>query len=223
MKRNAKITISVLIMFIGFCLLASTYFNTKKHEVFDDMNKQYYEQTVYLNENIDDVEEAKPVEDVYEENSNTVINIPIIPETTTQTTTEAVKNNKYIGYLKIPSISLNRGLVAKDSKYNNVNKNIYMHPLSDYPDVKNGNLILASHSGTSSISYFKNLYKLNVNDDIYVEYNGKEYHYQIKRIYTGKKDGTVAIRRNYDATTLTLITCTKNDKTTQTVYICELV
>ena len=46
-----------------------------------------------------------------------------------------------------------------------------MHESSNYPDVAKGNLILASHSGTSSISFFKNLYKLEVNDDVYVNYN----------------------------------------------------
>ena len=213
MKRNVKITISVLVLFIGICLLSSNYFNNKKNEVFDDMNKLYYEQIVSLDENqiVNEIEEEPiPVEE---------------PTTTTTTTTEVVKEtvNTYIGYLKIPSINLDRGFTKKDSKANNVNKNIYVHPTSDYPDVKNGNLILASHSGNSSISYFKHLYKLQVNDDVYVNYEGKEYHYKVKKIYTDKKDGYVSIRRNYDKTTLTLITCTKNDKTKQTIYICELV
>ena len=86
----------------------------------------------------------------------------------------------------------------------------------------NGNLILASHSGTSSISFFKNLYKLELNDDVYVNYNNKDYHYKVTDIYTDIKDGDIGIRRNKNKTTLTLITCTKNDKTTQTVYICEI-
>ena len=125
--------------------------------------------------------------------------------------------------MNIPKINLQRGFFDINSKYNNVNKNIYVHPSSSYPNSMNGNLILAAHSGTSSISYFKNLYKLQPNDDIYVNYKNKEYHYKIKKIYKVEKTGTVSIQRNKNVSTLTLITCSKNDSKTQTVYICELV
>ena len=226
MKRNAKIQLSVLVIFIGMCTLSSTYFDTKKNEVFDDMNKLLYEQIVSLedieevSENNEPKEDANEPQEVVEPTINNEISEPI----TTTTTKSVIDYSKYyIGYLKIPSIDLEHGFLDKNSKYNNVNKNIYVHPTSDYPDVEKGNLILASHSGTSSISYFKNLYKLKVNDDVYINYKTREFHYVVRRIYKDSKDGTVAIRRDYETTTLTLITCTKNDKTTQTIYICELV
>ena len=60
MKKNAKVTISTLILFSGLCILSSTYFNTKKHEVFDDMNKLLYEQIVSLDE-LEEVDDNKPV------------------------------------------------------------------------------------------------------------------------------------------------------------------
>lgn len=227
MKNNAKITISVLIIFIGICLLSSTYFNTKKHEVFDDMNRLYYEQIVKL-----DIPEEVVLEEpaMAPEVLLTEVDSPDEPtiiveepkEEKTTTTTKPI-GYSYIGYIRIPKINLEHGFVDKNSKYNKVNQNILVHTSSDYPDVKNGNLILASHSGSSSISYFKNLYKLGLYDDVYISYKNKEYHYKITKIYKDSKDGEVAIRRNYDKTTLTLITCTKNDKKTQTVYICELV
>lgn len=218
MKKNVKITISVLLVFIGICLISSTYFNSLKHEVFDDMNKLYYEEIVSLDPKVIEPEEETTTTKVVVEEKTT------IPVTTTTTTKPIIDYSKYyIGYLRISKIKLNHGFTDKNNKYNNVNKNIYVHPTSTYPDVKNNNLILASHSGSSSISYFKNLYKLGLGDDVYISYGGKEYHYKIKKIYTDKKDGTVAIRRNKNVSTLTLITCTKNDKTTQTIYICELV
>ena len=216
MKRNAKITISVLVVFIGICILSSTYYNTKKNEVFDEMNRLYYEEIVSL----DDIEEIE--EESIEEDNQSEIN-----DNSTKTTTKKVISidytKYYIGYIKIPAINLEHGFVDKDNKYNNVNKNIYVHPSSSYPNSLNSNLILAAHSGTSSISYFKNLYKLNIDDDVYITYKGKEYHYKIKTIYKDTKDGTVSIKRNTTKTTLTLITCSKNDKETQTIYICELV
>ena len=57
----------------------------------------------------------------------------------------------------------------------------------------------------------------------YVTYGGRKYQYNIVNIYNVDKTGTVTIERNFDITTLTLITCTYNDDTKQTVYIAELV
>ena len=41
-------------------------------------------------------------------------------------------------------------------------------------------------------------------------------------LYKQDKVGTIAIYRNYDKTTLTLVTCTNYESTTQTIYIAEL-
>ena len=226
MKRNVRVTIFVLIIFVGVCILGSTYYNTKKYEVFDDMNKKYYEEIGSLIEsedvinNTDSDNNSETNEDSNKATNETVTTTTTTTTTTIKTTSES--KNIYVGYLNIPKINLQRGFTDINSKYNKVSKNIYVHPSSSYPDKVNGNLILASHSGTSSISFFKNLYKLELNDDVYVNYNNKDYHYKVTDIYTDVKDGDIGIRRNKNKTTLTLITCTKNDKTTQTVYICEL-
>ena len=42
-------------------------------------------------------------------------------------------------------------------------------------------------------------------------------------VYDVVKNGKVKIVRSYDKTTLTLITCTRNNDKAQTVYILELV
>ena len=91
------------------------------------------------------------------------------------------------------------------------------------PDVKNGNLILAAHRGNSSVSFFDKLYKLNLGDEANVTYNDKVYTYKLVNTYLEAKDGTIAIYRDENKTTLTLITCTRGDKKTQTVFIFELV
>jgi LPXTG-site transpeptidase (sortase) family protein len=91
------------------------------------------------------------------------------------------------------------------------------------PDVDKGNFILAAHSGSAYISYFNDLYKLSTGDKAYVTYNGVKYTYQIKKIYTQPKTGQIGIYRDHDKTTLTLVTCTNTDKTTQTIYIAELI
>lgn len=144
-------------------------------------------------------------------------------DTTTPTTSEEeAKTNytyDYVAVLEIPSINLKRGLVSITSKYNNVNYNIQIIDSSTMPDVENGNLILAGHNGSSYISFFKNLYKLNINDKVYVYYNGVKYEYLISKYYDTDKDGNVEIYRDQNKTTITLITCKKNTKDKQIVYI----
>ena len=109
-----------------------------------------------------------------------------------------------------------------NSKYNTVNKNVQVVETSTYPDVDKGNFIIAGHSGNAWKSFFRDLHKVEIGDQAYVSYKGKKYEYTIKNIYKQQKTGKLAIYRNYDKTTLTLITCTNNDSTTQTVYIAEL-
>ena len=220
-KKYISTVISVLVLFIGICILGSTYFNTKKHEVFDEMNELYYEQIANEIEGLDEIDDDDETPSTEEE----IVNPSETTESKITTTTKPVVNidytKYYVGNISIPKIDLKRGFVRKDSKYNNVNRNIYIVPESDYPDKEGGNFILASHSGTSSISFFKNLYKLTLGDKVDITYNNKNYTYIITNIYTDLKDGDVAIKRNKNKTTLTLITCTRGDKTTQTIYICE--
>ena len=67
------------------------------------------------------------------------------------------------------------------------------------------------------------LYQLQIGNDAYVTYNGNRYHYKLVNIYNVPKVGKVRVVRSFNKTTLTLITCTKNDLSSQTVYILELV
>ena len=129
---------------------------------------------------------------------------------------------EYIGYLEIPKISLKYGFVAKDSYYNNVNRNIQIIKEADFPDVSGGNFIIAGHSGNAGISYFRNLYLLKEGDIARVTYNSKLYTYKIVNIYKAEKTGSVTIVRDTSKSTLTLITCSYKDKKHQTIYIAEL-
>ena len=131
-------------------------------------------------------------------------------------------SDKYIAVLEIPSISLKTGLFDFKSSENNVNKRVQIITGSKMPDIKNGNLILAAHSGTSNISYFKNLYKIQEGNEIYIYYSGIKYIYVLNNVYDVNKTGEVEIKRDFNKNTLTLITCTRNSNTKQTVYISYL-
>ena len=131
-------------------------------------------------------------------------------------------NYNYIGVLEIPKINIKRGFLNIKDKGNNVNKNLQVIKGSDMPYVKNGNLIIAAHSGNSYISYFKNLHKLSNDDVAYVYFNNIKYTYKVAGKYDAEKNGKVTIHRDNKKNTLTLITCSQTDKTKQIVYILEL-
>lgn len=124
--------------------------------------------------------------------------------------------------LEIPKINLKKEVYPKDPNKNDVDKNIQVITGSLMPNVVGGNLILASHSGSSSIAYFKHLDMLDYNDEFYVYYKSKKYRYIIGDIYDVQKSGYVEIKRDRSKSAVTLITCKKGTNL-QTVYIGYLV
>lgn len=168
------------------------------------------------------IEENK-IEEFFDEE---VVEEIVVNESATPTKEENTsKNGQSINYsmvLEIPKINLKKGLYDKNSKYNSVKYNIQILKESDMPNVVNGNLILASHRGNSSISYFNNLYKLSNGNQVYVYYNNVKYIYEITNMYEVEKTGTITIHRNRDETVIVLITCKKNENK-QLVFIGNLV
>ena len=123
-----------------------------------------------------------------------------------------VTNDEKLGVIEIPKINLKRYLYKVDAYQNNVDKNIEVLKSSDMPDVKEGNLILAGHNGNTSVRHFRNLHNLSLADDIIVNYKGKSYNYEVSKIYDVLKTGTVAIKRDKNKNTITLITCLGSDR-----------
>ena len=178
-----------------------------------------YAENVY-NYFLDRVEDIK-IEEFYQEQEN--IDTEVIEETP-EKGEEKKQETKvdYVAVIKIPKIGVEKGLCKKGSYCNNVNQNIQILNEASYPDIANGNFILAGHSGNGRTAYFKNVYKLEKDDDISVIYGGYEYKYKIVNIYDIEKTGTASIVRNREKTTLTIITCRHNTNK-QIVVISELV
>ena len=207
----------VLLVIAALCLLLYDRFLLVKDAVFTEIEmKQTEEKNNSELKNEDDIDDDDINTDKPQEDDNKG------SSSSKKKSTNYKSNSRYLGYLTISKISLKAGIPWKDSSMNNVDKGIYTLPVSNYPDVTNGNLVLAAHSGNASISYFKNLWKLSLGDNANVSYNGKTYSYKIVDIYYVPKTGTVQIKRNTSKTTLTLITCTKDNDDLQTVYILEL-
>ena len=206
-KKSQVLTIGSLFIFVGFIFLTFNYFLKLRDEVYSDMKIAMMDDEPVKIENV--VEEAPVLENVEVEEE--------------KPTNYVVDYSKYFGVLEIPKIGLKRGFYNVDNRYNNIQYNVTMANGSTMPDVHGGNLILMAHSGDAYISYFAYLWRLNICDSAFVTYNGYRYEYRIVDIYEVPKNGIVRIRRNLGQTTLTMITCTKNNDYTQTVYISELV
>lgn len=209
-KRLLFSIIGTLLILLSVCLLIIDYVS---------LNKEYITESVKINNfiNTTSIIEKEVVEEVNDEtNSNEVIKEERIVESTTT-------DVDYTAVLEIPSINLKRGLVNYESKYNDVKYNVQLIEKSTMPDVINGNLILASHNGTSKVSFFRNLSKLKDNSLIYVYYDGYKYIYEYSHSYDVDKVGKVEIVRDINKSTITLITCKTNDKKKQVVYIGYLI
>lgn len=130
---------------------------------------------------------------------------------------------EYIAVITIPKINLSKPLAPLSSKLNNVDRNIEILKGSSMPSIHGGNLILASHSGSSKISHFKNLHKLSEKDKVYIYYNNMTFTYKVFKIYKTKKNGELQITRDKDKNILTLTTCDINSDTKQLVILSELI
>lgn len=197
-KRKNKswlILIGSLIFLTGVGLITYDYLTNKQ---IDNKENEMLEEFYEIEEEIESIEEPQVIEEVKEQ----------------------VKVN-YIAVLKIPKIGLERGLVDPNSYLNNVNYNLEWLNGSSMPDEEKGNVIIAGHSGSSRISYFRKLDRLVLGDDIYIIYNGKTYNYKVVDIYDIEKTGTAEIVKEKNTTTLTLITC-RHGTSKQIVIVAKL-
>lgn len=200
MKRNKSwLIIGSFLIIVGIGLIGYDYYSNKAINDDEDIAiAEFYENEETTEDIIEEPTEEKPKEEKKEEKIN------------------------YIAVLKIPKIKLVRGLVDRNSYLNNIKYNVEILKDSSMPDEDNGNVILAAHSGNARISYFRNLDKLKLGDEISIEYKSKTYEYKIVDIYLIDKTGTAEIIRNKDKSTLTLITC-KHNTNKQIIVIAELI
>ena len=191
-KRNINKIIKFIIVSIFACTSFIYVYNIYNREAIDAKRQKIF----FNNNNYDSI------------NKKTITMVQVNHE-----------DDNYELVIEIPKLNLKKGIYNINSKYNNVNKNIMLIKNSKMPDVKNSNLILASHSGNSSISYFKNLDKLTFGDEIIIYYKGYKYIYKFNNYYKQDKTGSISISRNINTNALTLITCDKTNKNYQLVFI----
>ena len=168
-----------------------------------------------------DKQEDKAIQEFLDYKPDTTVKVDN-STTTIKEEKETVTYN-YIAVLEIPKISLKRGLFSINDKNNNVDKNVEILQNSDMPNVTNGTLALAGHSGNSRIAYFHRLYKLKENDQVFIYYQNEKYIYQVSKIERQDKDGTINFTKTKDTTELILTTCDQQNKGKQIVVVAKLV
>ena len=204
MKKSQALLFGSLLIFGGSIFLSWNYLLRMRDEVFSDMKLAMMDTTPVVENGEPAPTQSGPAPQQYEEQYT-------------------IDYSKYFGVLEIPRIGLKRGFYNVGSKYNDIQYNVTMKNGSTMPSAGYGNLVLIAHSGDSYISYFAYLYRLNVGDDCYITYNGVQYHYQIVNIYNVNKTGLMVMNWEPEVMTLTLITCTKDSDTLQTVYVAHYV
>lgn len=205
-KETLLFVVGSLLLFISFILFHFEKILEVKNDIYNSIQQEIYK------------------ENVKKETNKVVVNVNVdyVTMNKKENSNETYTPN-YIAFLEIDKINLRQGILEKNNYYNYVDYHVQILDVSDYPDKINGNFILAGHSGTSNVAYFKNLYKLEINDTAKVYYQNKIYNYKIVNIYQENKDGSINIYRDTNKSTMTLITCTKDDKLHQTIYILELI
>lgn len=207
-KSKSLLIISTINLIIGIILiLANSIYNYYLNKL-DKEKVDYYINRTSLKTNVVSIENM----------NNNQINTTNIDNTNDTTNID----NNYLAVLGIDKINLLQGFYDIDNPLNNVDKNIELISSSDYPNVENGSVILAAHSGNDRVSYFNKLYKLNINDTLYIIYNGNKYIYNLIEIDEVDKTGSITLKNISNMTSLVLITCSNKNKDKQVVYIAKL-
>lgn len=199
MKKNLKTIGKLLILLSLATLLSYKIYNYYYEKKDADVINSYIEETSRI---------------IEEENI-------VVPLEETKNETKKV-DIKYTAVLEIPSINLKRGVVDSTKNFNSINYAISVDKHSNYPN-KAGNFILYAHSGNSNISYFKKLIDVEINDNVFVYYEGKKYNYKIFNKYNIEKNGTVNVLSSNENKYITLITCNQKRKGYQVVLVGKLV
>lgn len=195
MKKLGVYLVIIGIVIISFYFIYNNALDKRAQDSVDN----------YINDTsiVDEVLNEETVEEPKEEKNNSSNNI------------------NYTAIIEIPKINLKKGVVDSTNNFRSINYAISVDKNSNYPNEK-GNFILYAHSGSSYISYFKNLNKVNINDDVYVYFNGVKYHYVVYDKYDIEKTGKAKVITSKDNNYITLITCNQDRKGYQVIVIGKL-
>lgn len=130
-----------------------------------------------------------------------------------------LKEEDSIGTLIIKKLKIEELLYPIESPKNTIEEHISILKESTPPTQENSTFILAAHSGTANVSYFKDLNKLEIGDEIELIYKKRKYYYQVNEIWQEKKTGYIHINKE-KGKQLVLTTCNPIKKEYQIIVSC---
>ena len=133
-----------------------------------------------------------------------------------------VEEEKELMIIEIPKIKLKEKIYNKNSKLNNIDKNIIIMNESNMPNDDGGVIIIGGHSGYGKTAYFKHLNMLKIGDEVILTYQNKNYYYKVVEYHLDPKNGSITINNINKKNKLFLFTCNPNDKNNYLVYSLEL-
>ena len=116
-----------------------------------------------------------------------------------------VRINKKIIY--IDKINLSKEVVKADKNFGNLKNNLVY-----YNDFNvNNKIIIFGHSGNGHNAYFKDLYKLSIDDEVIIYDNGKEYKYILVNKYLIDEYDNYILKEEENSKKMLLVTCDNID------------
>lgn len=225
-RNNHKLK-KVYLIGIGFivlgilCFLVPIVHKNNNAKIEKELINDFFADADSTNENTNTINNTLATVKYIDANPNTS-NVAIADNTSNAVVGLEEEYQKYNMVVEVESVGIKKGIYPLSSPYNNIKYNVQLMETSTMPDCKNGNVILAAHNGTSSVSFFDNLKNAKLSDTVNLYYHGIKYIYKLVNIYDVPKNGTVEIKRDSTKSCVTLITCKSKDKTKQVVYIGEL-
>ena len=130
-----------------------------------------------------------------------------------------INKDDSIGTIIIHKINIKEPLYAINSSKNTIDQHVSILKESTSPKEENSTLILAAHSGTGGVAFFKDLKELQIKDEIDIIYENKKYTYTVKEIWKEKKTGYIHINKEIGKQ-LILTTCDPIEKEYQIIVNC---
>ncbi len=219
------VTICIVIMACGLAVLFHDYIEDGKDMAYDSIALLYQKAEQEKEEknknnsglddekeNIDNNEEESeendgsytPASDSVSDNYNAVGD----PSRNVST---SKKKYKYVGWIRIPKMSLHKGFLA--NKKNNifcVDHDICAYSwVGNSPKMENSKLVIGAHNGSRSNAYFKGMEVLKKKDNVYIEYKGVSYKYEVIKKYKRPKSAHAITVYSTPGKELYLFTCAK--------------
>lgn len=220
------VTICIVIMVCGIAVLAHDYIEDGKDMAYDSIallyqrseqeknEKENKEKNSKLDEEQENIDNNSDSEE--DDGSNTPSNDSVSGNyeasgDTSRNVSKTKKKYSYVGWIKIPKMGLYKGFLA--NKKNNVfcvDHDICAYSwVGNSPKMANSKLVIGAHNGSRNNAYFRGLEVLKKKDNVFIEYKGVSYKYEVIKRYRRPKSNHAITVYSTPGKELYLFTCAK--------------